>query len=101
MSHEIGKQSETVHLLQHFANARKVQGGAVLFRFRWVAGHASGLIIPEKVARPDDQRRSGRDPQPCCVWNAAWAEGVRNPGYLHSATESPLLVSERAAARNR
>jgi hypothetical protein len=62
MSHEIGKQSETVHLLQHFANARKVQGGAVLFRFPWVAGHASGLIIPDKVARRDDERRSGRAP---------------------------------------
>jgi hypothetical protein len=28
-------------------------------------------------------------------------EGVRNPDHLHSATESPLLASERAAARNR
>ena len=28
-------------------------------------------------------------------------EGVRNPDHLHGATESPLLASERAAARNR
>ncbi len=28
-------------------------------------------------------------------------EGVRNPDHLHSATESPLMASERAAARNR
>src|SRR5918994_3467915 len=32
------------------------EGGVVLLRNPWVAGHASGLIIPEKVARRDDER---------------------------------------------
>lgn len=57
---------------------------------------------PRYVRRPSGSKLDPhRDAIPEMLDRDAEVEGVRNPGHLHSATESPLLASERAAARNR